>query len=137
MRSTIHELPSSIRPFAEIMEEVHNAADILTRLQSLEELLFNTFWNQEHDDAFKLCKAGLTNRIISAHRDSSQRISAYNDASYIIWWWMFTPRPRLDLSLSRPEKRHQPLCFFWGHLYGQERRRLTLGKKAYLIKSAI
>lgn len=93
------------------MEQVYEAAGKSTKKGFSRVQLADHGWNEAERTAFTICKDALTHQITLAHRDPSQRLYIYTDASDLAWSSIITQVSLVDLGLLHVDERHSPLSF--------------------------
>lgn len=86
---------------------------------------------------FENCKAALANQLCLHHRDDTNRLCVYTDASDHIWSGIVTQVPFDDLSKAHVSHRHEPLAFLSGRFSDREYRWSILEKEAFAILATL
>lgn len=94
-------------------------------------------WNDEIKQAFIKAKGLLKTSIMNVHRDVSQRLCLYPDASDNFWGLFVTQVPMEDLNLKHELQRHSPLVILSGAFTSSQLRWHIKEKEAYPIMVGI
>jgi RNase H-like domain found in reverse transcriptase/Reverse transcriptase (RNA-dependent DNA polymerase) len=90
-------------------------------------------WHAAAATAFDKCKQALSHCTILAHRDPSQRLCVFTDASDTSWSSLTSQVPAEDLELPFQEQGHSPFAFLSGRFRAEQLKWSIVDKKCYAI----
>ena len=90
------------------MERVYDRAGKRTKRAVSRVLLSTLDWGKTELDAFKQCQQSLAHQVTLAHRDSTQRLCVYTDASDMAWSGIVSQVPLEDVHKPHAAQRHSP-----------------------------
>lgn len=94
-------------------------------------------WDSLASAAFNHFKRALQQQVTLAHKDASQLLCVYMDASDLIWSGVITQVSFSDVGKDHINLRHQPLFFLSGHCSGPQLGWSTLENEAYAIMASV
>lgn len=94
-------------------------------------------WSSEQLDTFESCKNALANQVTLSHRDGSQRLCVYTDASDTVWSGIVTQVPIEDISKPHSEQSHSALAFLSGRFNATQLGRSVLETEAFAVLATL
>jgi len=126
-----------VDPLHVFMERIYHRAGRRTK-QTVARYKLSAFgWGTPEQDAFEACKTALARQVTLSHRDETQRLCIYTDASDTVWSGIVTQVPPIDLSKPHSEQRHSPLAFLSGRFSSTQLGWSTLEKEAYAVLASL
>ena len=119
------------------MEQVYDRTGKRTKRAVSRYQLTAFGWNSAQRDAFEACKTALADQVTPSHRDETQRLCVYTDASDTVWSGIFTQVPREDLSKPHSEQCHQPLAFLSGRFNKTQLGWAIIEKEVYAVLASL
>ena len=103
-----------VAPLHEFMERVYDHVGKRTKRAVTRVRLDTLGWGKTELDAFESCKHALAHQVTLAHRDPSQRLCVYTDASDMAWSGIITKVQHVQVHWSHVEQEHSLLAFLSG-----------------------
>ena len=126
-----------ILPLHDFMEHIYGLTSNRTKRSVSRIQLKKHGWGNKELDAFESCKQALANQVTLAHRDPTQRLCVYTDASDFVWSGIVTQVPSNDVSKPYKEQRHAPIAFLSGQFDATQLGWSTLEKEAFAVMNTL
>ena len=137
VKMSIPDFSNIILPLHHFLEKVYSKAGKRTKTAVSKVDLDALGWNDQESLAFENCKKALANIVTLAHRDESQRLVVYTDASDTVWSGIITQVPPRDLNKPHAEQQHSPLAFCSGVFNATQLGWSVLEKEAFAILATL
>ena len=134
MKQAIPNYTELVAPLHDFMERVHALSNKRTKRSVSCVQLASQGWGKTELDAFEVCKKVLANHVTLAHRDPTQRLCVYTDASDLAWAGILTQVPMSDINKTHQQQRHAPLAFLSGRFDKTQLGWAVLEKEAYVVR---
>lgn len=126
-----------VAPLHDFMETIYALAEKRTKRAVTCVILSDQGWGKDQLNAFEACKSALTNQVTLSHRDPSQRLCVYTDASDMVWSGIITQVPVIDVSKPHKEQRHSPLSFLSARFNMTQQGWSTVEKEAFAVLNTL
>ena len=133
----ITQFSELVNPLHDFMEQFYDRADKRTKRAVSRYQLTAFGWNSAQRDAFEACKTALADQVTLSHRDETQRLCVYAEASDTVWSGILTQVPREDISKPHSEQCHQPLAFLSGGFNKTQLGWAIIEKEAYTVLASL
>lgn len=137
LKQGIANFSELVAPLHDFMETIYSLTEKRTKRSVSRVLLADHGWGKLELDAFERCKTALANQVTLSHRDPSQRLCVYTDASDIAWSGIVTQVPVEDISQPNKTQRHSPIAFLSGRFDKTQLGWSVLEKEAYAVMSTL
>lgn len=119
------------------MGRVYDRAEKHTKRAVSRILLSAEDWSESEQLAFDTCKKSLAQRVTLSHRDTSQWLCIYTNASDTACSGIITQVPSHDVSKPLKNQRHLPLLLLSGQFNATELVRSALKKEAFVVLNTL
>lgn len=124
-------------PLHDLLERIYDQVEKRTKQAVSLILLSDQGWSKTERTAFESCKTALAHQVTLAHRDLSQRLCVYTDASDMVWSGIITQVPLSDVSKPHMHQRHSPLSFLSRRLNATQLAWSVLEKEAFAVLNTL
>jgi len=137
LKQGIPNFTALVAPLHDFMERVYGCTEKRTKRAVSRVLLSAHGWGPVELDAFERCKKALASQVTLSHRDPSQRLCVYTDASDMAWSGIVTQVPLCDVSKPHAEQRHSPIAFLSGRFDKTQLGWSVLEKEAFAVMNTL
>ena len=137
LKQGIPNFTELVSPLHEFMERIYSKIGKRTKRAVARVLLSDHGWGTNELKEFEDCKKGLANQVTLAHRDCTQRLCVYTDASDMAWSGILTQIPEPDISKPHKEQRHSPIAFLSGRFDKTQLGWPIIEKEAFAVMNTL
>ena len=137
VKQAIPNYTELVAPLQDFMERVYGLSDKRTKCAVSRVRLASHGLGQTEFYAFEACKKSFASQVTLAHRDPTQRLCVYTDASDLAWAGILTQVPMLDVAKPHKQQGHAPLAFLSGRFDKTQLCWAVLEKEAYAVMNTI
>lgn len=137
VKKGIPQFTELVAPLHDFMETIYVILSKRKKKAVSRVLLHSHGWGTQELKAFERCKLALANQVTLSHRDTSQKLCLYTDASDLAWSGMVTQMPHNDVSKPHKDQNHSPLAFLSGRFNATQLGWSVLEKEAFAVLSTL